>query len=328
MGKHKKRIKVFLFHPGEETVQKVPLDFKDTKKLLGIGFEEGAGILAVMDVNSNVLSKETIDIGAFLKKRILNKDISAIAEKIEEKTIFKGIQFFLIGMALPPWMDRISAKGIDILAGEIGRVFGSDVMVSKRATAAAYAERELGHRTKGKDILFMHLDIGDGVVIKDSMIYEASAAEGIRGVRYLKPWAQFSMAESAKSLVAKGVGTDIVDLVKGDINKITLDVVLNAAERRDELARDLVKRSGYALGVRVAYLVNMFGPKVVILGGGTERSSGDFIKFVKDSANRFLCKSLKSKLRVVCGILEKEASALGAALLCRRNLFREVSNGK
>lgn len=329
MVKHKKRIKVFLFHPEEETDKKYTAGFEDTKKILGIGFEDVRSVLAVMDTNGEILHKETIDIGSFLKKKITNKDIKAVVREIKEKSIFKGLQFSLTGMAVPVWIDRVSAKGIDILAVEMGRVFGSNVMVVKRATAAACAEREFGHRTKGKDTLFMHLDIGDGVIIKEKMIYEADAAEGKKGMEYLKPWPHFSIAESAKRLVAKGVGTDIVDIVKGDISKITLEVVLEAADGRDELAKDLVKRSGYALGVRVAYLANMFGPKVVILGGGIGRGlSSGFIKFVKESADRFLYRSLNGSLRIVCGVLGKEASALGAALLCRRNLFREVYDGK
>ena len=68
----------------------------------------------------------------------------------------------------------------------------------------------------------------------------------------------------------------------------------------------------------------MFNPAVVILGGGTEREQSNFIQFVKESAKRFLMKKLVDKLEVVPGVLGAEASSIGAASLCRRELFMEV----
>jgi glucokinase len=113
-------------------------------------------------------------------------------------------------------------------------------------------------------------------------------------------------------------------MVDGNIDSITLDVVLDAAENHDELAEDLVKRSALALGVRVAYLANMFNTGIVILGGGMEKKEGDFTQFVNESAKRFFLKDLAGKVDIVSGVLGKEASSIGAASLCRRELFMEV----
>jgi glucokinase len=169
----------------------------------------------------------------------------------------------------------------------------------------------------------MYADVGSGVIIKSEMIFEAGVADSGESA-YLRPWKQFSIVETAKSLVNKGLGTDIVDMVDGNIDSITLDVVLSAAENHDELAEDLVKRSALALGVRVAYLTNMFNTGIVILGGGMEKKEGDFTQFVNESAKRFFLKDLAGKVDIVSGVLGKEASSIGAASLCRRELFMEV----
>jgi glucokinase len=100
--------------------------------------------------------------------------------------------------------------------------------------------------------------------------------------------------------------------------------VLTAAENKDELAEDLVKRSALALGVRAAYLVNIFGTDKVILGGGTEKKEGNFIQYVGESSQRFLLNKVVNTVKIVPGTLGDEAFSIGAASLCRRELFMEV----
>ncbi len=132
------------------------------------------------------------------------------------------------------------------------------------------------------------------------------------------------MANMAKELVKKGAGTDIVRITGGDIDRINQDVVLKAAEEQDEPAVDLVKRSALALGMRAAYLANMFDAGFIILGGGIERKEGNFAKFVKESAGKFLLKKVAAKAEIALGVLGERASSVGVASLCRRKLFMEV----
>jgi glucokinase len=112
-------------------------------------------------------------------------------------------------------------------------------------------------------------------------------------------------------------------MVNGDVGKITTRVVLEAAAKQDELAEDLVKRSALALGVRIAYMANIFGPDIVVIGGGVEQGSGDFVGFAKESAKKFLLKDRRDKLEIVPGALGENVSSIGAASLCRRELFME-----
>lgn len=116
----------------------------------------------------------------------------------------------------------------------------------------------------------------------------------------------------------------MVNMVNGDVDSITLDIVLEAAEKGDELAGDLVRRAGLALGVRMAYLINMFRVPLVVIGGGVEKKKGGFVKDVKESQERFLLKEIREDVEILPATLGEEASSLGAAALCRRELFMEV----
>ncbi|MDP8298435.1 MAG: ROK family protein [Candidatus Tantalella remota] len=291
------------------------------KKSLGVGFWRDQCILTVMDVSGKVEASEKIQIAPMKEFRGKNKEVKEIIEKIKNETALAGSDFIYAGVAVPEVMRESNEKAAEILGEGVSRIFRCDVFTCGEATAAAYAETD---KREGEEaVLYVFSDIGTGVVIKNEMIYEA-VDDTSSDDSYLRPWSQFSIVETAKKLVNNGVGTDIVNMVGGDIENITLPVVLAAADKKDELAEDLIKRTGLALGVRVAYLANMFRPDVVVLGGGTEGEKGDFPQFVQESADRFLIKEAKEALEIVRGVLGAEASSIGTASLCRREIFMEV----
>jgi len=293
----------------------------DYKKILGIGVSGRECILVVMDLRGNMISREHIEIDVLSKWRGKNKDLNMLVREIGNRTKLCGTEFSCAGIALSEKMIESNPKTVDILGKGIADVFKCDVFVSRSTAAAGYGERESGGYAADKDFLYMYSDEGTGIVLKSELIFEADNTSSEKQRAYLRPWDQFDIAGTAKKLVNRGVGTDIVNMVHGDSEKISLEIVLDAAENQDELAEDLVKRSGLALGVRIAYLVNMFNVGTVILGGGIEKNEGGFMQSVKESSKKFLLKGLSENVEIVPGVLGKEASSIGAALLCRRELF-------
>lgn len=302
------------------------IDFNDddNKKLLGVGFSDERCILSAIDLSGNIIAREEINIRPISEMKGRVNEIKSVADAIRNGTKLAGTKFCCAGIALPDRMVEINPKTLEILPESISHIFNCDVLSTREATAAAYGQRDFGDETRGQDVLYMHSDVGAGIVIKDEMIFEAEDKDAKKNEKYLRPWNQFDMVEAAKALVRKGVGTNIVKLVGGDVDAITSGVILDAAENHDEVAEDLVKRSGLALGVRAAYLVNMFNAEVVILGGGIEKKEGDFLSFVDESAKKFLLKKMANKVKVVPGALGEEANSFGAASLCRRELFMEA----
>jgi hypothetical protein len=45
---------------------------------------------------------------------------------------------------------------------------------------------------------------------------------------------------------------------------------------------------------------------------------------VKESMDKYLSSGLADRLKMIPGVLGKESSSIGAALLCRREIFMEV----
>ena len=98
-----------------------------------------------------------------------------------------------------------------------------------------------------------------------------------KGTQYLRPWGEdLGITQMAKREIEKGIGTKIVACAKGDPKNITTDIVVEAATQNDDVAADIIRNAGMNLGIRIAYLVNLFNPEVVVIGGGIERA-GDIV---------------------------------------------------
>ncbi|MGB2631211.1 MAG: ROK family protein [Candidatus Omnitrophota bacterium] len=291
------------------------------KKVLGIGFSGEEAILMVMDLAGNIITREHIPVDSFLGWKGRNKEVEALVDTIRKKTGVKGTEISCAGIAVPDEMDAINPRSAAMLAKGIKSLWRCGVFIAKESTAAAYGESSSQKEATVETLLYMHKDIGIGAVVKKEMIFEADEYSDDKRSPYLRPWNQFSVTHTAKKLIDKGVGTDIVNMANGRVGNVTMEIVLKAADKKDELAEDLVKRSGLAMGVRVAYLVNLFNADTVVIGGGTEIREGSFIQHVRESASRFVMKDKVDKLKIVRGVLGKEASSTGAAALCRRELF-------
>ena len=82
-------------------------------------------------------------------------------------------------------------------------------------------------------------------------------------------------------------------------------------------------RAAYYLGIGLGGLVNVFGPEVVIIGGGVVNALGDpWIDLVRTSARSQIITDPEGKIHIVRAALGDDAGILGAALLARGNLVR------
>lgn len=299
---------------------------RGTKYVLGVGFSGESCFLTLLDLDGRVIDKEKIVVANISKLKGKKKEVVEIISVIKTKTKLRNINLYSAGVASPFLLKDVNPKTkLETVFSEgISRIFRCDTFSVEEATAAGYGEKDLNGSARGKDILYIHFDIGIGVVFKGEIIFEADNPAPLENKGYMRPWNQYGLVSTAKELVNNGVGTTIVNKVGGDMNKITMEVVFTAAGEKDEMALDLVRRSALALGVRISYLANIFNTEAVILGGGVQRKEGNFIGFVKESCNRFLVKNMAQKVKIFPGVLGEEASSVGAALLCCRNLFVEV----
>ncbi|GAG14262.1 unnamed protein product, partial [marine sediment metagenome] len=145
------------------------------------------------------------------------------------------------------------------------------------------------------------------------------------GVSYLRPLGiDLGIVARAKKSVEEGVGTKIVELANGKIEEIILETVIKAAESGDKVAIDLIESAGINLGTRIAYLINLFNPEVVVIGGGIEKAGEVLLGPIRRTVRKLAFEEPATKVRIVPSVLGEDAVALGAASLVLREIFTQV----
>ncbi|OGW74801.1 MAG: hypothetical protein A2Z72_05965 [Omnitrophica bacterium RBG_13_46_9] len=273
------------------------------------------GVLA--DLDMEVLTDGSIEGYA---RENLKSFIDEILKKLLDSSKIDKTQVKHIGIGVSGDVLADIIKVKDLIETETG----VPVLIAESALCAAFGEKSLNPdvREAGR-FIYIFGDVGQGVFINNNEFFEPG--DDKNGYAYLKSWGQgLSIANEAKTIVERGMGTNIIDIAGGAIERITLETVIKATAEHDEMAVDLVKMAGMNLGVRIAYLINLFEPEVIIIGGGIEKAGNVFFDPLKASIDRFILRRMLDKVRLVPAILGEDACVKGGASLAIRETFIEI----
>ncbi|HVB73504.1 MAG TPA: ROK family protein [Ktedonobacteraceae bacterium] len=124
-----------------------------------------------------------------------------------------------------------------------------------------------------------------------------------------------SIVNYVRERIDAGHESVIISLTHGDRDLISLPIIKQAEDKGDRLAREAFEFAGKMLGVGIVNLVNLFNPRMVILGGGVVDASETYTKAAKSLAMRRILRSACVGLEIVTAQLGNNAAVVGAGLL-------------
>lgn len=223
----------------------------------------------------------------------------------------------------------------------IEQEFYIPVYIGNDASCAAFGEKTLNHSADVDNLLYIYSDVGLGIVAQGDVYCGSSGCAGeiqlvfdglqkdeknvIKEYVHMRPWGiDLGIVAEARKAIEKGVSTEILNMAAGDKNKITKEAVVAAAKKKDSLAIELISNAGANLGIRTAYLVNIFNPDIVVIGGGVEKAGDIFMDSVKQMVKKFAFDEPASIVKIIPSMLEENSVVLGAAALAAREVFIEA----
>ncbi|MFH1790904.1 MAG: ROK family protein [Candidatus Omnitrophota bacterium] len=214
--------------------------------------------------------------------------------------------------------DNVPAEALRDIENDFNGRYG-DVYSVRPAFAAAFAEITVERNNEEGEVLYSYGDLGECVLAGKETVLTHEDRKG-EHTQYLRPWGdEMGVASIARQMIAQGKGTMILAEIKGEMGAITPRVIFDAAEKNDTLASEILEFAGINLGVRIAYLVNVFRPRAVIIGDEIRHAGEHFIGALRHSLEKFAVKGLAGKTVVEYGITEDGyAAAAGAAALVIR----------
>ncbi len=126
-----------------------------------------------------------------------------------------------------------------------------------------------------------------------------------------------------KQMLENGQQSEISDLVHGDLSKLNMEVVYEAAQMKDRIALETLNEIGVHLGRGVSNLINSFNPELIVMGGALSPISPWLIPIMQESIQRNVLPPLLDNLNIVPSQLGQDSNVMGAVALVLDNVLRE-----
>lgn len=215
---------------------------------------------------------------------------------------------------------------------------GVRVLLENDTRARCYAEYFSGNIKDEKNILYLHLGRGVAIgVVMDGKLYygksgfagefghtpffdnEIICACGKKGCLETEV-SGIAIENKIAAMIASGVNTILRE--KYDSGKpIHIDDVIAAAKHDDTLSIELIEEASEKIGKSIAFLINIFNPELVIIGGNLAQA-GDYVMLpLKAATNKYSLNLVYKDTKFRLSQMSMNAGALGAAMLIRNNII-------
>ena len=241
------------------------------------------------------------------------------------------------------FLPNLPTNWRDIEAGSIlGDKIGAPVRLLNDVRTATLGELTYGHGAKFGTMAFFSLGtgIGGGFVMNGEIHHGASDAAGEFGhmtidstgrkckcgnYGCLEAYASGpNIAARAVEGIEAGVESLLVELVDGELDRITAATVYEGVVRDDPYAHEVMKETAKFLGVGVANLINALNPDAVVIAGGVTRAGEHLFAPLRKEVRRRAFRSAVDACRIVPAALPETAGVIGAAGIFKNQTYGSV----
>ncbi len=215
---------------------------------------------------------------------------------------------------------------------------GIRVLFENDTRARCYAEYICGKSRSNRNVLYLHLGLGIaiGIVVDGKLYYgksgfagefghipffdnEVICACGKKGCLETEV-SGIAVEEKMTKLIESGVNTILRERYDRH-ETIHIDSIISAAKSDDNLSIELIEEAGEKIGKAVAFLINIFNPESVIVGGAMA-AAGDYIMLpMKSATNKYSLNLVYKDTKFRLSTMSESASALGVAMLIRNKVL-------
>ena len=265
--------------------------------------------------------------------------IVEFTESIIRESQIPREKFLGIGIEMPGLVD--SATGInktymnsEIPVGELFRKrFGMEVLIENDAKTRAFAELRFGAARSKRNVLAIHIDWGVGLgIIVNGKLYKGR--DGFAGEFGHLPMVDNGILcrcgkQGCLETIASGtaVARMVIEEMKAgrssllgqlmdkDLGKIEIRKVVQAATMGDQYSISMLANVGHWLGKGLAYLIQIFNPELIILGGRMSEAHQFILPPIQQSIQIYCNPELGNDIQIKVSALGNLAGIQGVAAL-------------
>jgi glucokinase len=158
---------------------------------------------------------------------------------------------------------------------------------------------------------------------KEEEVFNCKAA---RGCFLKRNEIDLGIVEEVKEILSKDKeeAKSFFKLTSSSMDNLDLKSVFIASRTKNNIATTALNSAAKRLGIKIAYLVNLLNPQVVVIGGGLEEAGDDFLNKVNQTVRDWAFRETTDDLKIVYSQLRENAVSLGAASLVIEKVFAQL----
>jgi predicted NBD/HSP70 family sugar kinase len=324
---------------------------------VGVGLNLMNMVGLLVDLKGNIITKTQIARPQTSVKEVSECLLEIVREILRRSKGYaeniKGIGIGVAGLInkkdssihWPQKMDHYyTYASVDLpLKALMEKEFNLPTLIENDATSACFGEHWLDLGEGYKNVLYMFSGVGCGMMINGELYRGSQGYAGEVSVYNYKEQDSLSCSDNQPCLVKRwDMDLGIVDDVKtallntkeqaGEFFRVTstrtedvdLKSIFIAGRAGNVTASAALDRAAKRLGIKIAYLVNLLNPQVVVIGGGLEESGDAFLNKVRSTVMDWAFREATNDLKIVYSQLRENAVAMGAASLVLERVFAQL----
>lgn len=281
------------------------------------------------------------------------KDLSNLIESIIHKSVYEklvkpgGLKAICFAVAGAVSIETEKLLDIPLYGNyakiDFKKVFGDKfkvpIFVENDVNCSAIGEKASIKNKKINDIIFIEISrgVGSGIIIDNKIFRGVHGTSGeignsiidtknlnfrIKNKGFLEKYA--SVEGLVKSVIKKITGTKkskILDIVGGDVDKITAKSIFLAASEGDRIVKNQIKIMVDFISIAILNLILILDPQAVVIGGDICNLPGADYFFLSPIIAKISYLSPFKIPEIRFSLLGEDAGILGASLVATESLI-------
>lgn len=307
-------------------------------RVIGVSIRSDKTVYALIDIRGNILARDDFDTTNYSNiSDFVSRLSEGIMEMMEENGGYETIRS--IGVSASSGNPQTGCienspnfpwKGVVPLAAMLRDRLGVAVALDNNANAMALAEYTFGSAHGMKDFVVVSLGSGMGsCLFCNGRIYHGTNgfAGEIGHTTYIpggRPCGCGKLGCLERYTASKGVlqtaqevmeECDTPSLMR-DTPTLTVPLIISFCKQGDQLAIEVMRRTGYALGFGLATYASMMNPEAIILVGTVSRARKWLLEPANEVFEKHVFHNMQGKVRIMTSTYESsDLNVLGASVL-------------
>jgi N-acetylglucosamine repressor len=292
--------------------------------------------IAVLNLKNEIVFSQVSDLQLKNNPSFL-ETLFQLVDNIIEQKVSKSTDIIALGVSIPGLVNKKtginytykSLNSQDVSLGKlIENHYNLPSFVINDSKATAFGEYHFG-LAKGKShILSVNVDwgIGLGIVINGEILDGASGFAGELGHIQVNPDGvlcncgkvgcldTITSASSLLKNIKDGLRNGHISKLgeyKDSLENINLEMVIDAAQKGDGFAIDIIHNIGLELGKGLSIAVHLFNPQIIIIDGVLSKAQRLIVNPIEHAINKYCLTDFKEDLSIEISQLSEDAKIFG-----------------